>query len=77
MYNDRTCRCCCVCVLTAGLAEGLDEVTVSFDYSVGAGSTLYFHLLGFTTNGTPDSAEILANTQPQNGVIQKVQNTDK
>lgn len=57
-------------VLTAGLAEGLDEVTVSFDYSVGAGSTLYFHLLGFTTNGTPDSAEILANTQPQNGVIQ-------
>lgn len=63
-------------VLTSGLADGLDKVIVSFDYSVGAGSTLYFHLLGFTTNGTPSTDEQLANTQPQNGSIQNQAETD-
>ena len=48
----------------------LTQVTVSFDYTVGAGSALYFHLWGLTQNGTPAPAEILANTGASNGSIQ-------
>ncbi|MDF7823555.1 hypothetical protein P4B35_05980 [Pontiellaceae bacterium B12227] len=63
-------------VSTASLTPGLDQIKVSFDYSVGAGSTLYFHLVGLTTNGAPSSNEILANCQPQNGSTQNQSETD-
>ncbi len=48
----------------------LTKISVSFDYSVGAGTTLYFHLLGWKTNGTPAADEIFNNPQQQNGSMQ-------
>lgn len=54
----------------------LSEITVSFDYTVGTGSTLFFHLWGLTENGTPDANEILGNTGAQNGSIQNQAETD-
>ncbi|QBG47228.1 hypothetical protein EGM51_07395 [Verrucomicrobia bacterium S94] len=48
----------------------LTKIQVSFDYVVGTGSTLYFHLHGYTENGAPAANEPLANTGAQNGRIQ-------
>ncbi|MDF7808202.1 hypothetical protein P4E94_12185 [Pontiellaceae bacterium B12219] len=48
----------------------LTKIQVSFDYAVGTGSTLYFHLHGYTENGAPAANEPLANTGAQNGRIQ-------
>lgn len=45
-------------------------ISFSFDYTVGAGTTLYFHAQGLTVNGTPDANEQLANTGSQNGSVQ-------
>ncbi|MFC5050623.1 PEP-CTERM sorting domain-containing protein [Rubritalea spongiae] len=57
-------------VSTSGLGAGLTQITVSFDYAVGAGSTLYFHLIGWTQNGSPSSNQILNNPEAQNGGMQ-------
>lgn len=54
-------------------ASGLagDQVVISFDYTVDAGSTLYFALMGYKTNGSPaGNGEILANTGTLNANIQ-------
>ncbi|MDF7806327.1 putative glycoside hydrolase [Pontiellaceae bacterium B12219] len=57
-------------VSTAGIDERNTKLRISFDYDVGTGSTLYFHLIGWTTNGTPSSSEMMGNTGAQNGSIQ-------
>jgi hypothetical protein len=55
---------------TLGLATNYPKISVSFDYSVGTGSTLYFHLRGLTENGTISANEMLGNTGAQNGSMQ-------
>ncbi len=52
----------------------LTEVTISFDYSVGAGTTMYFHAIGLVNNPTFANANPqILNTQDQNGNIQETQ----
>ncbi|MFC7335783.1 PEP-CTERM sorting domain-containing protein [Haloferula chungangensis] len=63
-------------ISTLGLGAGLTQISVSFDYTVGAGTSLYFHLIGWTQNGSPDANEIIGNTQPQNGGLQNQGDTD-
>ncbi|MDF7826805.1 hypothetical protein P4B35_22450 [Pontiellaceae bacterium B12227] len=54
----------------------LTKLSLSFDYVVGTGSTLYLHLVGYKTNGSPDAGEILANTGATGGSIQNQAETD-
>jgi hypothetical protein len=63
-------------VSTSGFSTDNTQITVSFDYTVGTGSTLYFHLTGWTQNGTPDANEDLANSSALNGAIQNNGETD-
>jgi len=55
-------------VAGAGLADH-NELTVSFDYTVGAGTTLYFYNYGYHS-GTLTSTSQLHNTGVANGTIQ-------
>ena len=47
-------------------------ITISFDYTVGAGSELFFHAQALTVNGTPAANEQLANTASLSGNIQNI-----
>jgi hypothetical protein len=48
----------------------LTQLKFEFDYTVGTGSTLYFHANGLKTNGVPAANEILYNIGAQSGAIQ-------
>jgi hypothetical protein len=63
-------------VSSSGLNSTNTQLEVSFDYMVGAGSSLYFHLVGLTTNGAPVAAEALANTKILDGGIQNQSEAD-
>ena len=54
----------------------LTKIAVSFNYTVGTGSTLFFHLQGLTVNGSPAANEELANPTAQNGNIQNAAETE-
>lgn len=59
-------------VATSGLATDLTSLTLSFDYTVGATSTLKFALIGYTANlqDGQTSGDILMNNGTANGALQ-------